>query len=175
MKRIHIYLDLTSSNHKNQQHSCFLGYQMITRRILGSSFSTSYVTATVSHDSEVIRTILSNTELTKNHMTPEMKLFLLTPNCPLYREPFQNILRDSDIRRNVFVDPFWSIYWPGGQGLARFVLDEGSALFSSSRNVLDLGAGCGATAIAAKLRGASKVVANDIDKGLHSFKPYRYR
>ena len=140
------------------------GYQMIARRILDSSFSTSYVKAIVSRDFEVVRTILNNTELTKNHMTPEIKLFLLTPNCPLYHEPFQNVLQGSNMKRNVFVEPFWSIYWPGGQGLARFVLDEGNALFSSSRNVLDLGAGCGATAIAAKLRGASKVVANDIDK-----------
>ena len=31
------------------------------------------------------------------------------------------------------------------------------------RSVLDLGSGCGATAIAAKMRGASRILANDID------------
>ncbi len=34
---------------------------------------------------------------------------------------------------------------------------------SGGRKVLDLGCGCGASAIAAKLTGASHVVANDID------------
>lgn len=34
---------------------------------------------------------------------------------------------------------------------------------SSGRRVLDLGCGCGASAIAAKLSGAAHVVANDID------------
>lgn len=97
-------------------------------------------------------------------MTPEIKLSLLTPNCTLYHEPFQNISEEDNTKRNVFVDPFWSIYWPGGQGLARFTLDNGKMLFSSSKTVLDLGAGCGAIAIAAKIRGAKKVVANDIDK-----------
>ncbi|XP_076393063.1 electron transfer flavoprotein beta subunit lysine methyltransferase-like isoform X2 [Megachile rotundata] len=137
-------------------------YQMI-RRIFHSCGSRERVSSnsTTSRDCKVNWTILNNTEITTNHMTPEIKLYLLTPNCALYHEPVQNILEDN---ANVFVDPFWSIYWPGGQGLARFVLDNGKMLFSSSKTVLDLGAGCGAIAIAAKLRGAKEVVANDIDK-----------
>lgn len=35
--------------------------------------------------------------------------------------------------------------------------------------VLDLGSGCGASAIAAKLCGAAHVVANDIDTGMHLY------
>lgn len=31
------------------------------------------------------------------------------------------------------------------------------------KSVLDLGSGCGATAIAAKMSGASRILANDID------------
>jgi len=121
--------------------------------------------------------ILKNTEMTRNHLTPELKLFLLTENCPLYHEPFidkyTNGIFDS-LTRNVFQDPFWSIYWPGGQVLARFILDEKERILGSmTQNVkkdtiriLDLGAGCGAAAIAAKLMNETcKIVANDISKG----------
>ncbi|XP_053981570.1 electron transfer flavoprotein beta subunit lysine methyltransferase-like isoform X1 [Hylaeus volcanicus] len=115
-----------------------------------------------------VEAILNGTEITRDHMTPEIKLFLLTPNCALYRAPFRDVSEKNETARNVFSDPFWSIYWPGGQALARFVLDEGQKLFSTSRKdggrILDVGAGCGAVAIAAKLMGARKVVANDIDK-----------
>ena len=36
------------------------------------------------------------------------------------------------------------------------------------KTVLDLGSGCGASAIAAKLSGAAHVVANDIDTGMYA-------
>lgn len=102
-------------------------------------------------------------------MTPEIQLFLLTPNCNLYHTQYERISESKGIKRRVFLEPFWSIYWPGGQALARFVLDEGRTLFESSKEILDLGAGCGATAIAAKLVGANRVVANDIDRGSYNF------
>ncbi|XP_032679084.1 electron transfer flavoprotein beta subunit lysine methyltransferase-like [Odontomachus brunneus] len=124
---------------------------------------------------DVVRTILENTEVTRDHMTPELKLLLLTENCPLYREPF--IDKDGDRRldsltRTVFHDPFWSIYWPGGQALTRFILDERERIFGRKLpgakkgplRILDLGAGCGATAIAAKSIGPWQVVANDISE-----------
>ncbi|XP_076647912.1 uncharacterized protein LOC143356259 isoform X2 [Halictus rubicundus] len=118
-------------------------------------------------DPEVVRAISSNTEISRNHMTPEIELFLLTPNCDLYHAPFSSVLEADETKRRVFAEPFWSIYWPGGQALTRFILDHGKNIFSSSaKRVLDLGAGCGAAAIAAKLVGAETVVANDIDKGV---------
>ncbi|XP_078047368.1 electron transfer flavoprotein beta subunit lysine methyltransferase-like [Augochlora pura] len=114
---------------------------------------------------EVVQTILGNTEISRNHMTPEIKLFLLTPNCNLYHAPFASVLEADEIKKRVFSEPFWSIYWPGGQALTRFILDEGKNIFPTSGNrVLDLGTGCGAAAIAAKLIGATTVLANDIDK-----------
>ncbi|CAL7941529.1 unnamed protein product [Xylocopa violacea] len=114
---------------------------------------------------EVARAILEHTEVTRNHMTPEVQLFLLTPSCELYNAPFENISEEEEeMKKRVFTEPFWSIYWPGGQALTRFVLDEARELVSFSEKILDLGAGCGATAIAAKLIGAKKVVANDIDE-----------
>ncbi|TGZ48310.1 electron transfer flavoprotein beta subunit lysine methyltransferase-like isoform X2 [Temnothorax longispinosus] len=125
---------------------------------------------------DVANTILRNTEMTRDHLTPELKLFLLTENCPLYHEPFIDKSTDGRfdfLTRNVFQDPFWSIYWPGGQVLTRFILDEKERILGRMAQnarkdgirILDLGAGCGATAIAAKLMNETcKIVANDISK-----------
>eukprot|EP00128_Syssomonas_multiformis_P005562 Colp12_sorted_trinity150504_noHs@28487 len=49
----------------------------------------------------------------------------------------------------------------GGQALTRFVLDN-PTLFHKKR-IFELGAGCGATSIAAIMSGCSHVLANDID------------
>nr|WP_239522868.1 50S ribosomal protein L11 methyltransferase [Geodermatophilus normandii] len=57
--------------------------------------------------------------------------------------------------------PFWAAAWPGGQALARCLLD-GPALVTG-RTVLDLGSGSGLVAIAAVLAGAHRVLASDVD------------
>jgi predicted nicotinamide N-methyase len=58
--------------------------------------------------------------------------------------------------------PFWAAAWPGGQVLARYVLDEPAAV--AGRRVLDLGSGSGLVAIAAARSGAAEVVASEIDE-----------
>ncbi|KAJ8332116.1 hypothetical protein SKAU_G00429010 [Synaphobranchus kaupii] len=60
-----------------------------------------------------------------------------------------------------FTDPYWAIYWPGGQALARYVLNNPG--ITKNMKVLDLGSGCGASAIAAKMSGSAYILANDID------------
>ncbi|MGY1692528.1 class I SAM-dependent methyltransferase [Geodermatophilus sp. SYSU D01105] len=57
--------------------------------------------------------------------------------------------------------PFWAAAWPGGQALARFVLDRPAVV--ARRAVLDLGSGSGLVAIAARLAGARSVLASDVD------------
>jgi predicted nicotinamide N-methyase len=57
--------------------------------------------------------------------------------------------------------PFWAAAWPGGQALARHVLDHPSLV--AGRSVLDLGSGSGLVAVAAALAGATAVVASEID------------
>lgn len=57
--------------------------------------------------------------------------------------------------------PFWAFAWPGGQALARYVLDH--AGLAAGRRVLDLGSGSGLVAIAAALAGAADVLASEID------------
>ncbi|MCW2580675.1 MAG: uncharacterized protein JWR82_2276 [Blastococcus sp.] len=57
--------------------------------------------------------------------------------------------------------PFWAAAWPGGQALARYVLDSPAVV--AGRTVLDLGSGSGLVAVAAALAGADRVVASEID------------
>jgi predicted nicotinamide N-methyase len=57
--------------------------------------------------------------------------------------------------------PFWAAAWPGGQALARYVLDHPDLV--RGRSVLDLGAGSGLVAVAAAMAGAARVLASEID------------
>lgn len=57
--------------------------------------------------------------------------------------------------------PFWAFAWPGGQALARYVLDHPDVV--AGRRVLDLAAGSGLVAIAAARCGAASVRAVEID------------
>jgi predicted nicotinamide N-methyase len=57
--------------------------------------------------------------------------------------------------------PFWAFAWPGGQALARHILDHPERV--AGRHVLDFAAGCGIAAIAAAKAGAASVLAADID------------
>jgi len=57
--------------------------------------------------------------------------------------------------------PFWAFAWPGGQALARYVLDHAGLV--ADRSVLDLGSGSGLVAIAAAMAGAATVLASEVD------------
>jgi predicted nicotinamide N-methyase len=57
--------------------------------------------------------------------------------------------------------PYWAFAWLGGQALARYVLDNPQLV--RGKRVLDLATGSGLVAIAARLAGASYVLASDID------------
>uniref|UniRef100_F1L5R4 ETFB lysine methyltransferase n=1 Tax=Ascaris suum TaxID=6253 RepID=F1L5R4_ASCSU len=101
---------------------------------------------------QVVKWILRNTCKSRESLTPEIALRLITETCPMWMAtPDQCPLHD----------PYWAFYWPGGQALARFILDN-RQLFVGSY-VLDFGAGCGATSIAAIRSGAQHVLTNDID------------
>ncbi|XP_042533580.1 electron transfer flavoprotein beta subunit lysine methyltransferase isoform X1 [Dipodomys spectabilis] len=104
-------------------------------------------------DPEVKVFLEENTEVTSTgSLTPEIQLRLLTPKCKFWWER-------ADLWP--YSDPYWAIYWPGGQALSRYLLDNPETV--RGKSVLDLGCGCGATAMAAKMSGASRIVANDID------------
>ena len=57
--------------------------------------------------------------------------------------------------------PFWAFPWAGGQGLARYLLDQPAVV--AGRRVLDVASGSGLVAIAAAKAGARSVLAGDID------------
>lgn len=57
--------------------------------------------------------------------------------------------------------PFWAFAWPGGQALARHLLDHPALV--CGRRVIDVGCGSGIAAIAAAMAGAADVLATDID------------
>jgi len=54
--------------------------------------------------------IRNETEITVDHLTPEIKLHIITPNCRLWH---------SNGEDSPFDDPFWAFFWPGGQALTR--------------------------------------------------------
>jgi predicted nicotinamide N-methyase len=57
--------------------------------------------------------------------------------------------------------PYWAFAWPGGQAMARHVLDTPRLV--EGRSVADIGAGSGIAAIAAVHAGARRVLAVDVD------------
>jgi predicted nicotinamide N-methyase len=57
--------------------------------------------------------------------------------------------------------PYWAHAWPGGEALARYLLDHPG--ITRHRRVLDIGSGSGICAIAAALTGAAVVEAVDAD------------
>jgi predicted nicotinamide N-methyase len=57
--------------------------------------------------------------------------------------------------------PYWAFAWPGGQALARRLLDHPDLV--AGKRVLDVGAGSGLGAIAAAMAGATSVLATDTD------------
>jgi predicted nicotinamide N-methyase len=57
--------------------------------------------------------------------------------------------------------PYWAHPWPGGQALARYLLDHPG--ITRNRRVLDIGSGSGICAIAAAIAGAAVVEAVDTD------------
>ena len=86
---------------------------------------------------------------------PEIVLRLATEITPIW-EATEAWLRASDV-----APPFWAFAWPGGQALARHVLDTPNCV--RGRRVLDFAAGCGIAAIACGLAGAAEVEAAEID------------
>ncbi|MBI2377570.1 MAG: methyltransferase [Deltaproteobacteria bacterium] len=98
--------------------------------------------------------IRSETRISRPSLTPELRLHLVTSTCPLWN------VREDELLEMGLPDPYWAFAWPGGQAIARHVLDHPELV--AGRTVLDLGSGSGIAAIAAGMRGAT-VVAADID------------
>jgi predicted nicotinamide N-methyase len=86
---------------------------------------------------------------------PEIRLYLATEITPIWQAT------EETLARGAVPPPFWAFAWPGGQGLARYLLDHPEIV--AGREVLDIGSGSGIVAIAAAKAGAARVVAAEID------------
>jgi predicted nicotinamide N-methyase len=99
--------------------------------------------------------IRANTVLGTAPLVPEISLHLATEITPIWQAT-------EDWMNTRGVDPpFWAFAWPGGQALARHVLDNPGVV--AGKRVLDFAAGGGITAIACAVAGAALVEAADID------------
>src|SRR5262245_52453681 len=58
------------------------------------------------------------TVISRPRLVPELELRLITAVCPLWRAT------EKDLERIGLEAPYWAFAWPGGQALARFVLDH---------------------------------------------------
>lgn len=106
----------------------------------------------MTRDAEAL--VRSVTQLSSVPLVPELRLHLLMPSSPLWRAtPEEARLQGLEL-------PYWAFAWPGGQVLARYVLDH-PALVSGKR-VLDFASGCAIEGVAAALAGA-QVCCADLD------------
>jgi len=106
------------------------------------------------------RFIRAHAKLVRPPLVPEVQLFLADRVMSLWGETEMRAAADEAGSR-VQPPPYWAFAWPGGQALARYVLDNPEPV--RERTVLDFGAGSGLAAIAAAKAGAGCVVAVDID------------
>lgn len=76
---------------------------------------------------------------------------------------FDSLWAEQELRlgRHGLAPPFWGVAWPGGQALARYLLDHPHTVAGLA--VLDVGSGSGLVAIAAALARARAVEAADTD------------
>jgi len=99
--------------------------------------------------------IRQQTALASPPLVPEIRLHLASAVTPLWRAT------EATLAAREVPPPYWAFAWPGGQALARHVLDDPAVI--SGRQVLDFAAGSGLVGIAAAMAGARAATAADID------------
>ncbi|MBK8173875.1 MAG: methyltransferase [Rhodospirillales bacterium] len=105
-------------------------------------------------DTAVRAFIVANTEIVTPPLVPEISLRLASKSVPIWQAT------ESALEQIGVEPPYWAFCWPGGQALARFLIDAPDRV--AGRSVLDFGAGCGIAAIAAA-RCGGVAYANEID------------
>jgi predicted nicotinamide N-methyase len=99
--------------------------------------------------------IRANTAIASPPLVPELRLHLASEVTPLWHAT------EKTLEQSQLPPPYWAFAWPGGQALARYMLDRPEAV--RGKRVLDFGAGCGIAAIAAAMAGAAQASAVEID------------
>jgi predicted nicotinamide N-methyase len=104
--------------------------------------------------------IRANSVLGQAPLVPEISLHLASEITPIWQAT------EDWLHANALAPPFWAFAWPGGQVLARYVLDNPGSV--AGKRVLDFAAGGGIAAIACALTGAATVEAAEIDALAHA-------
>ena len=99
--------------------------------------------------------VRAQTALVAPPLVPEIRLHLADAVTPLWRAT------EATLAARDVPPPYWAFAWPGGQALARYILDDPTVV--RRRIVLDFAAGSGLAGIAAAVAGAAAVTAADID------------
>lgn len=99
--------------------------------------------------------ILANTRLQAVPHTPGISLWLADEITPIWR------MTEEELGEIGLPPPFWAFAWSGGQGLARWLLDNPSEVLG--KTVIDFATGSGLVGIAAMKAGAASVTGADID------------
>jgi predicted nicotinamide N-methyase len=99
--------------------------------------------------------IRANTEIASPPLVPEIRLHLASEVTPLWHAT------EATLEQNQLPPPYWAFAWPGGQALARLLLDEPAR--ARGKRVWDIGAGGGLASIAALKAGAVSATSFEID------------
>lgn len=99
--------------------------------------------------------ILANTRFQVVPHAPEISLWLADEITPIWK------MTEEELGELGLPPPFWAFAWAGGQGLARWLLDNPAEV--AGKRVLDLAAGSGLVGIAAMQAGAVSALCADID------------
>lgn len=99
--------------------------------------------------------IRANTSIMALPHVPELRLHLASEAHDLW------LKTEEELEEIGLPPPFWAFAWAGGQGLARYILDNPDIV--RAKRVVDFASGSGMVAIAAALAGAAHVLAVDID------------
>jgi len=99
--------------------------------------------------------IRAHTVVARTPLVPELALHLITSASALWHGT------EADALAAGLPEPYWAFAWPGGQALARHVLDHPELV--RDKRVLSFGAGGGIDTLAALHAGAVDVLAADLD------------
>src|SRR5882724_12449902 len=91
--------------------------------------------------------IRANTALEAPAMVPEFKLWLASEYVPIWQAT-EAWLAEQNVD-----PPYWAFCWPGGQAIARYLLDNPHTV--RGKQVIDFAAGSGVSSMAAARAGAA--------------------
>ncbi len=99
--------------------------------------------------------IRAYTALERPALVPELALWLAAEYLPIWQAT------EDWLEKNNIDPPYWAFCWPGGQAVARYLLDNPATV--AGLTVIDFAAGGGVATIAAMKAGAARGIGNDID------------